>query len=81
MQRYFFHLAVDGMIVEDEDGSELPGIEAAQHEAEVAARELIANAIRAGNDNIPEAIVIADELGRALHRIDVKTVLPRKLRA
>jgi hypothetical protein len=81
MQLYFFHLVKGDEIIEDCEGSKLPNIEAALREAELALRELVAHAILAQNDNVPELIVLADEGGRAIDWIDLSAVLPRRLRA
>jgi hypothetical protein len=81
MQRYFFHVVQGAQISKDEEGSQLASLEAARMEALLAARELVAHAILDGNDNVPEVIIIADEDGRSIDRVDVRTVLPAKLRA
>jgi hypothetical protein len=80
MQRYFFHIVRGEMTSEDIEGSELPSIEAARLEAELAARELVAHAILAGNGNVAQLIIIADEGGQVVDRIEVRTLL-QKLRA
>src|SRR6266481_9922763 len=45
------------------------GAFAARQEAVLAAREILAEAIRSGRPKIPDAFVIADEAGRALDTI------------
>jgi hypothetical protein len=45
-----------------------------------AARELLAEAIRAGKTRVPEAYVIADEAGRALETIHLGSILPEPLK-
>src|SRR5260221_14725928 len=66
MGRFYFHLQADDQIVPDDEGVDLPDLSAAEHEAILAARELLAEAIKSGRPEVPEAFVIADEEGRAL---------------
>ena len=80
MGRFYFHLQADDQIVPDDEGVDLPDLSAAQHEAILAARELLAEAIKSGRAEVPEAFVIADEEGRALTIVPFATVLPRPLR-
>jgi hypothetical protein len=80
MGRFYFHLQADGQIVLDDDGVDLPDLSAAEHEAILAARELLAEAIMCGRPDVPEAFVIADEEGRALAIVPFTAVLPRPLR-
>ena len=47
----------------DEEGIDLPDFSAARREAIEAARELLAEAIKDGRAEVPEAFVIADEEG------------------
>jgi len=61
MGRFYFHLQADDQIVPDDEGVDLPDLSAAEHEAILAARELLAEAIKSGRPEVPEAFVIADE--------------------
>ena len=45
-----------------------------------SAREILADAIRAGKNRIPQAIVIADEHGRAIETVPLAIVLPEPLK-
>jgi len=47
MGRFYFHLQADDQIVPDDEGVDLPDLSAAEHEAILAARELLAEATRA----------------------------------
>jgi hypothetical protein len=80
MRRFYFHLQAGDQIVPDNEGTELPDLSAAEHEAILAARELLAGAISSGEPEVPEAFVIADEEGRALALVPFTAVLPRPLR-
>ena len=46
MPKYFFHLATPGKLVIDNEGRELPELDAARQEAQDLAREIIADARR-----------------------------------
>jgi hypothetical protein len=58
----------------------LPDVSAARREAVLAAREVLAEAIRTGRPKIPDAFVIANEAGRALDTILLAAVLPESLK-
>ena len=80
MRRFYFHLRAGDEITPDEDGMELPDLSAAKGEAALAARELLADAIKGGKRDVPEAFVIADEAGQSLAIVPLATVLPRFLK-
>jgi len=80
MGRFYFHLQTGDQIVPDDEGIELPDLSAAEHEAILAARELLAEAIKRSRPEVPQAFVIADEEGRALAIVPFTAVLPRPLR-
>jgi hypothetical protein len=80
MSRFFFHLRLGDEVIADQDGTDLPDATAARQEALAAARQIIADAIRSGNENIPEAFVIADSEGRELETVLLAVVLPKRLR-
>jgi hypothetical protein len=81
MGRFYFHLRHGDELISDEEGRDLPDVSDALREALLAARELLAEAIRAGNDQIPDVVVIADEAGREVDRIPLAGVLPNPLKA
>ena len=74
MGRYYFHLRAGHEIRSDEEGQDLPNLSAAQREAVLGARELLAEAIMSGEPEVPEAFVIADEAGRTLATVPLATV-------
>jgi Mg-chelatase subunit ChlD len=45
-----------------------------------SAREILADAIRSGENRIPEALLITDEEGRAIETIPFASVLPESLK-
>ena len=80
MGRYYFHLKrVDQRILWDEEGSELPDLEAARAEALQAARALVADAILMGCDVETQAILVMDEQGQELNHIPLRMVMPKSL--
>ena len=49
LRRFYFHLSAGTEIALDEEGTELPDLSAAKGEAVLAARELLADAIKSGD--------------------------------
>jgi hypothetical protein len=80
MSRFYFHLCSGGEVIADEEGSDLLDVAAARLEALAAARYILADAIRSGTENIPEAFVIADSAGRELETVHLAMVLPERFR-
>ena len=80
MGRFHVLIKEGGELFNDEDGIEFPSVDAARREALQSARELLANAINAGKPTVPEALVIADEDGRALEVVPLASVLPKTLK-
>jgi hypothetical protein len=65
VRRYFFHVRVDGKLLEDSEGLELPSLESARDECSKAIRDVLAE------EKWPEALAdsefhIVDELGRTV---------------
>jgi hypothetical protein len=79
MGRFYFHLKDGDNLVPDEEGIELPDVAAAKREALLTAREL-ADGIKAGLTQIPEAVVITDEAGLTVEVLAFEEVLPNPLR-
>jgi hypothetical protein len=67
-------------LVPDEEGQPLSGLSEARHEALLAAREIVSEAIRSGELRVPEAFVIADEADRTLEVLPLTTVLPEQFK-
>ena len=80
MSRFYFHLRSGEEVIFDEEGSDLPDFAAARLEAPDAARYILADAIRSGTENIPEAFVISDSEGRELETVHLAVVLPERFR-
>jgi|tagenome__1003787_1003787.scaffolds.fasta_scaffold20988090_10 hypothetical protein len=80
MSKFYFNVLQGSGVAEDMKGTELPGLEEAKAMAQVTARELLANAIKGGNQNPPEIVTISDESGQKLAKIALRGVLPEPLK-
>ena len=79
MRLFFLHQRRDGALIEDPDGSRLPSLEAARHEALAAARDLWAEAICKGEDLSDHQFVITDEHGGHVLIVPFIDALPEGL--
>jgi len=78
MPRYFFHVRdKDGDISRDEEGQDLPNLEAARAEAVSANREMLGERLLHGGSLNHRQIEIADESGTVLTVIPAGEVLYR----
>jgi hypothetical protein len=77
MGRFYFHIREGDQLIPDEDGLDLPDVSTALREAQLAACELLVDAIKAGKDQVPDAFVIADETGRSVGTVPLAVVLPK----
>jgi hypothetical protein len=66
MPRFFFNVVVGSAIMIDEDGTELPTVEAARDEALKDARGMMGDAVRQGQDISARKIEICDGAGVVL---------------
>jgi hypothetical protein len=67
MDRYFFHLRDGATIDSDEDGKELPNLEAARAHAIQCARELLSEAALSGKaGSLNQQIEVTDKSGRTV---------------
>jgi hypothetical protein len=78
--RFYFHIRMGGELICDHEGQDLPDASAARREAENAARECLADALKGGAEEVPYAFVIADERGREFEIIPFANLLPKPLR-
>ena len=76
MRRFYFHIRENDKLATDDEGVDLPDLAAARREAELSAREMLADAIKSGKESVPDAFVIADEEGRTLETLSLSAVLP-----
>ena len=77
MSRFFLHLRFfSGEVVDDVEGTELPGLAAARAEALFAMQDFVAEAIKRGDDPPLEAIIVADEHGTHVTAVPVAAAVP-----
>lgn len=81
MPRYHFQQRTGQSVVDDDEGSEFPDVEAARHYALRAARELLADSIRWSGRPPPDCIVILDGEGRDILTVLLVEVLPENIKA
>lgn len=77
---FYLHRQMNGELVEDPDGSDLPDSEAAKEEALAAARSLWAAAIIKGIDLSDDSFVVTSEQGEQLLIMPFTDALPEGLR-
>lgn len=67
MPKFYFHYRTDDELIPDVDGSELPDLEAAEHNAAALAKAIVERAASTGGDTrIPRSIEITDAAGEEL---------------
>jgi hypothetical protein len=82
MARFYFHLHEgDQVISSDREGLDMADLSAARHEGQLAARELLSDAIKGGVERVPDAVVITDDSGRVVAKVALATVLPKPFRS
>ena len=80
MSKFFFNFRNANTIAKDELGIDLPSLEDARQAALDAARELVAEDIKANSSRPMEAVIVTDEGGRELLTISARDVLPEPLK-
>ncbi|MDB5613602.1 MAG: hypothetical protein JWQ22_1255 [Devosia sp.] len=67
MPRFYFHYRTDDELIPDVDGSDLPDLEAAEHNAAALAKAIVEHAASTGGDTrLPRSIEITDASGEEL---------------
>ena len=77
MPRYFFNIRDDAGVTQDREGEEFCDRDAAMHEAELAAREVAADAIRRGLPVPNRHIEVMDKDGKLAGTCDMRSVIER----
>jgi hypothetical protein len=80
LPRYYLHIRSVDYVALDDEGTELPDLDAARECALAAAREILASLIKVGDDKLPECIVISDQSGIQLAAVPLRDALPIQLR-
>lgn len=75
MPTFYFHIRDGDALIQDPVGSDLPDLDAARREAAAAAREMLADRLKAGGRPDGRQFEIADEDGRVLARVAFRDVL------
>ncbi|GLS47061.1 hypothetical protein GCM10007884_50630 [Methylobacterium brachythecii] len=75
MPIYFLHLRRGNELIEDFDGSLLPDLDAAKAEAFAAAREMLAERVKAGKLLNGETFEITDDTGTVLATLPLRDAL------
>ncbi len=68
MQQFFFHLYDDAVAL-DEEGKQLPGLDAARECAIAEARHIACAEVLEGHLNLKHRIEVADETGNVLAKV------------
>jgi hypothetical protein len=80
MPRYFFNiLESNGQLTKDDEGQDLPGLEAAKAAALISARELLAENLKFASDHPLLAVIITNQDGDELGRVSAEDILPEPL--
>lgn len=67
MPRYYFHYRTDDELIRDTDGSDLPDLDAAEHNAAELGKAIVDRAASTGGDlQAPRSIEITDASGEEL---------------
>lgn len=74
MPRFYFHLRND-IVSDDEEGRELPDMNAAREAAREDARDMAAENVRAGKLDLSHYIEVTDESGEPLFRVSFGDVI------
>ena len=77
MPRFFINIRHGDFLIEDEEGSVLPDVEAAYREALLAARDILSSKLRAGEDVNGQIFEITDENRVVLASFPLRDVLKR----
>lgn len=79
MPRYFFSLRKNGNLAVDTDGTHLTDLAAAKREAELSLRELLADAIKARQEeNLPDKLIVFDDQGDEVYSLAMIDVFPKR---
>jgi len=80
MPKFYINFLNGGQIAKDDEGIDLPSLEDARAAALVAAREIVADNVKANASDPLRAVIITGENGRDLMTISAKDVLPDPLK-
>jgi hypothetical protein len=75
MPHYYFHVREGGTLSRDEEGQDLPNVEAARREAIASSREILGDKLLHGGSLDHRQIEIADETGHVVDVVSSNDVL------
>ena len=75
MPKFFFNILTPDQLIVDDEGTELRDLNSAKEEAASSARDLIADARRAGGDVSGYVINVVDEAGQLVLVYSLKNLL------
>ncbi len=78
MPRFFINIRDGDRLIQDEEGSVLPDVEAACREAVLAARDILSSKLRAGEEVNGQIFEITDENNIVRATFPLRDVLKRK---
>jgi len=78
MPRFFINIRDGDRLIQDEEGSVLPDVEAACREAVLAARDILSSKLRAGEEVNGQVFEITDENNIVRATFPLRDVLKRK---
>jgi len=80
MPRFYINFQNNDHIAQDDEGIDVPDLEAAQKAALISAREIVADNVKANSKKPLRAVIITDENGQNLMTISAKDVLPESFK-
>jgi hypothetical protein len=80
MPRYYINFQSCDQLAKDDEGIELPSLEAAWKAALISAREIIADEIKADAKNPLRAVIITGDNDQNLLTIPARDILPEPLK-
>jgi hypothetical protein len=75
MRRYYFHIQQIDNIIHDQEGLELKDCDAVRDEALTGARQIMADAVKAGVLDLSCTMSVDDDEGRAIYRLPFSDAL------
>ena|ERR1700761_3921110 len=75
MHTYYFHIVRKGEFIPDEEGTRLPSLDAARHEAEASARDIARQAIADGARPMDLCVEIHDRQGNVLAALSIAEIM------
>jgi hypothetical protein len=75
MPNFFFHLKYANRVWKDNEGLDFPNLSCAKREAQLAARDILIDAVKSRVKTVPHALIISDDEGRTLQTLPMGPVL------